>query len=396
MSIGYYRRLGWLFKRDIRKFFPAVRLRTGLDHKLQKYYKRKNGYSGMPLTVGVRLSYRCNLRCIQCGQWGSQGIFKDVNPDELAREELSLEEIKNFIDEISDFKPYIYFTGGEPLMREDVFEIIEYASSKHMLTGMSTNATLLKDKAEELIESGLDYLYTSLDAVDELDTQIRRGNNSFHKALEGIQEVTHLRDVVGVGLPIIQVQTIIVNENQGELFSIGRYIEENIMPDVWGVQLCVFTTTREYERGRKLFLDKYGIEPIHWKGFIQDSTKNAELDVLNRQLEEIKSYDWDFRLRLYSPLEVKDFDVGTYFQDTEKTFIDYPCMYPWAFAQIQPDGGVAFCGSQPDYVIGNIRDECFKNIWNNYKARQFRRDIQKNPLPFCSRCFGLHIFSKYK
>jgi radical SAM protein with 4Fe4S-binding SPASM domain len=392
----YTQRILKIFARDPFKMWGALRVRTGLEHKLLKYYKRTDGYSGWPLTIAVRLSYRCNLRCLQCGQWGTQGIFKNIDPNSLAKEELSTNDLKRFIDEVAGFKPYIYFTGGEPLLRDDVFDIIEYASKRHIVTSMSTNGTLLRGKSEKLIKSGLDYLYTSLDATDDLNTKIRRGQDSFQKTSEGIKEVLKLRDEMGVGLPLVQIQTIILKENQDRLFQIGQYLEKNLCPDVWGLQLCVYTTPKAYAMACKVFKDEYGIEPIHWKGFIQDSTKNADHCILESQLQKIKANDWKFRLRLYVPLEEQGFNFKDYFQNPKKTFVDYPCLYPWAFAQLQPDGGVAFCGSQPDYIIGNIRDDDFKNIWNNTKARTFRKNIQKNPLPVCCRCFGLHIFSKYK
>ncbi|MFH1403648.1 MAG: radical SAM protein [Candidatus Altiarchaeota archaeon] len=396
MNFGYYSRVLKIIARDRHKLKSVWRLKTGGEHRSGRYLGDKTGFSAPPITVAIRRSFRCNLHCIQCGQWGEHGIFKDIDPDDLSKKELTTEEIKRFITEIAPSRPYIYFTGGEPLLNDDIFELIEHASSNHLITGMSSNSTLLEDSAERLIDAGLDYYYASLDAPGDLNDEIRRGEDTFQRAVAGIKKLIRLREENGVGLPIVQVQTIIVKENQDSLYRMAEFVEDVIGADVWGLQLCVFTTPEANKLTEEIYKREYGVDAVYWRGFIMDFTSGVDYEKLDEELKNIRGRSWKFRLRLYDPLTYDNFNFKDYFENPEKPMTNPPCMYPYSFAQLQPNGDIAFCGSQPDYVIGNIKDNGFNGIWNNEKARDFRLFMKKSPLPACSRCFGMYIFSKYK
>ncbi|MDE2223395.1 MAG: radical SAM protein [Candidatus Omnitrophica bacterium] len=372
------------------------RLKTGGEHKRGKYYLRKDGFSAPPITIAIRLTYQCNLRCLACGQWGEHGTFIRSSPETLPKDGLGLKEMEGLIKEVAPFRPFIYFTGGEPLLRRDIFEVIRCLSAHHLITSMTSNATRLSECAGDVVDSGLDYFYCSLDAPDQLNDVIRPGEpGAFEKTLDGLKALLEARRQKG-GLPLVQVQTVIVKENQDRLYEMARFLDQHICPDVWGLQLKVFTTPEVYKRAEEVFKKEFGVTPLYWKGFMQENTNGFDYKVLAEELRRIKAKRWGFKLRLYSPLDLPDFNARTYFEEPQKLFVDGPCMYPWAFAQIQPDGGVAICGSQPDVIIGNIKEESFMDIWNGERAIKFRHYIQKDNLPVCSRCFGLHGFSGYK
>lgn len=392
---NYHSRVLGILLRDPLKAGALLRLRSGGEHARLKCYQRDDGFSAPPITIGIRPSYRCNLKCIQCSQWGRQGLLHSLDHTHLACEELSTTQIKDFIKEISVFKPYLYFTGGEPLLRSDIAELIAYANQLHLLTSMSSNATLLCDRAEEIINAGLDYLYVSLDAPDETNLRIRQGSNSFARAVEGIKTVLRLRETKGKGLPVVQVQTIIIKENQDKLLAMAEFVERELKADVWGLQLCVFTSPDLNKQTEKLYAREFGVDACHWRGFVMEFS-GLEYRVLEEQLQKIMRTPWSFRLRLYNPLADQKFSFRTYFEQPQEFMVRPPCMYPWAFAQLQPNADVAFCGSQPDYVIGNIRDEKFLKMWNGERARRFRSFIKNKPLPSCSRCFALFEFSHYR
>lgn len=280
-------------------------------------------------------------------------------------------------------------------MRKDIFEIIRCLSSHHLVTSMSSNSTLLSQCAKDVIDSGLDYFYCSLDAPDKLNDVIRPGHRSFERTFTGIKTLLEMRNTMG-GLPLVQVHTIIVKENQHRLYDMAKFVDEEIRPDVWGLQLKVFTTPDLYKKAEDVYSKEFGVAPLYWKGFMQESTDGFDYKALDEELRRIKAVKWKFKLRLFNPLNLPHFNFRTYFEEPEELFVSGPCMYPWAFAQIQPNGDVAICGSQPDVIIGNIRKERFADIWNGERAIIFRRSIQKKNLPVCSRCFGLHGFSNYK
>ncbi|MFT5206908.1 MAG: MoaA/NifB/PqqE/SkfB family radical SAM enzyme [Candidatus Omnitrophota bacterium] len=398
--MSYFSRLAKLALRDPFKIPSMLRLKTAKVTGWQQNSSVLDNEIVPPLVIAIRPNYGCNLRCVMCNQWGENGAFIKT-PEKLVKRDMTTQDWKNFFDDIAKFKPYVYFTGGEPLMNADIFELISYASSKHIITSMSTNSTFLKDKAKDLINSGLDYLYTSLDAPTPATKDIVRINtkdeDSNSDAVEAIKTVIKLRDSMGKGLPIIQTQTIIVKENQSQLLDMAKFVDQDLKPDVWGLQLCVFTTPELDQATTQMYQDNFNQDQVGWTGFIRDFD-GMNFDLIQKQLTQIEQTKWSYKLRMYKPLGMPGFDLKQYFtQPTENSTTDpLTCLNPYVFAQIQPNGDIAFCGSQPDYTIGNVKNAPFMDLWNNQKSVDWRKFLKKQLFPSCKRCFSLHEFSHFK
>ena len=110
-------------------------------HAAIPYYLGK-GKAFAPLRVQIEITGRCNLKCTFCYQGQAY---------KAAREELSLSEIKSIIDQIHPFS-LLTFSGGEPLLRSDAYEIIEYALAKGHFCNIITNGVFLtKDIAKLMV-----------------------------------------------------------------------------------------------------------------------------------------------------------------------------------------------------------------------------------------------------
>ncbi len=121
---------------------------------------------------------RCNLKCLHC--YSSSDASKAAN-------ELSTEQAKSLIDQLADYKcPVILFSGGEPLLREDLFELIAYARKVGLKTVISTNGTLIdKVKAAKLAEAGISYAGISLDGPEPFHDNFRATKGSFKATMRG-------------------------------------------------------------------------------------------------------------------------------------------------------------------------------------------------------------------
>ncbi|MBI4422722.1 MAG: radical SAM protein [Elusimicrobia bacterium] len=398
---AYEARLARLALRDPRKIPSMLRLKLGRRDEWRRDLSGEGAAAvAPPFVVAIRMSYACNLRCVMCNQWGEEGVFVKT-PDRLVRREMTTDELKRFIDDIAGFKPFVYFTGGEPLMSPDILEIVRHASSRHLVTSMSTNGTFLKEKTDGLIEAGLDYLYTSLDAPVALAKDAIRvtakGGDSTQEAAEAIKHLIRRRDELGVGLPIVQTQTIVVRENQHLLLDMARFVQDELGSDLWGLQLCVFTTPELNAATTRSYQASFGQDQVGWAGFIRDFP-GMDFERLEEQLRAILNGRWRFKLRAYKPLGMKGFSLRDYYTRPERFATDEPltCMNPYVFAQLQPNGDVAFCGSQPDYTIGNVKDARFMDLWRGERAARWRRFLQKQLFASCARCFSLHEFDHFR
>ncbi len=398
----YPLRLARLALRDPRKLPTMLRLKLGRHGPRDSAEAREAaaGPVAPPLVVALRLGYRCNLRCRMCGQWGEAGLG---HQGELPERTLTTDDVKRLIDELAAWRPYLYLTGGEPLLEPDLGEVIRHASSRHLPVSLSTNGTLLARRARELIDAGLDYLYLSLDAPAPGEAAIRRepeGADSQARAAAGARELLRARDAHGVGLPLVQVQTIVVEENHRSLQAMARYLADELRPDVWGLQLCVHTSAELAATHDAELRRRFGTPGRAWSGFAR-SFPGLDPAALEAELRALQARRWPFRLRLYRPLGLPGLELGRYFDEPARPSFDpgsaeLVCLNPYLFAQVEPDGSVACCGSQPDHKLGDVRERGLLALWNGERARAWRRGLAEGLLPACPRCFSLHEYLRFR
>ncbi len=132
---------------------------------------------------------RCNLRCVHC--YSNAG---DKDPADV----LNTEETKSFICGLADFGvPVLLFSGGEPLLREDIFELADFAKEQGLRTVLSTNGTLItKEITERIRDVGFAEVGISLDGIGDKNDRFRGKKGAYQAALQGI------RNCIALGLKV--------------------------------------------------------------------------------------------------------------------------------------------------------------------------------------------------
>jgi Fe-coproporphyrin III synthase len=161
---------------------------------------------------------RCNLRCVHCYSQSRDMEYPD---------ELSHEEGERLIADLADYgAPVMLFSGGEPLMRPDIFDLIRFATARKMRAVVSTNGTLItQETAARLKEAGLSYVGISLDGLEPTNDRFRGMKGAFRLALAGVQNC--LRAGVKVGLRFTMTR-----ENYRDVGGILDLIEQEGIPRV--------------------------------------------------------------------------------------------------------------------------------------------------------------------
>jgi mycofactocin radical SAM maturase len=187
-----------------------------------------------PICLTWELTYACNLECVHC--LSSSGR-RDPH-------ELSTDEAKAVLDELSALQVfYVNIGGGEPMIRRDFFELVEYAISKGIGVKFSTNGTFIDpDKARRL--AAMDYLdvQISLDGIDATTNDAIRGEGSYATA---IQAMHHLRDA---GFGQFKISVVVTRHNVDQLDDFKA------LADSFGAQLRV-TRLRPSGRGADTWYD---------------------------------------------------------------------------------------------------------------------------------------------
>ena len=137
----------------------------------------------------------CNLRCIHCYYTAKAR----PDPDELATD-----EARDMIDDLATFGvPVLLFSGGEPLLRDDLFELGGYAVERGLRTVISTNGTLIdRHTASRIKAAGFSYVGISLDGIGETNDRFRGKAGAFDAALGGIRACTEVGMRTGLRLTL--------------------------------------------------------------------------------------------------------------------------------------------------------------------------------------------------
>ena len=190
-----------------------------------------------PYVVSWNLTYRCNLACEHC--YLDAGGTPQVGTENFAdRSELGTEECFRVIDEIAAFAPecITILTGGEPLLRRDILEIVKRASERGLWVVVGTNGVRITENvATRLKEAGARGLSLSLDALDpDRHDGFRKVRGAWRNTVEGAAILNR------TGLPFI-VQTTAGSHNLGELDAIADFAYERLAAKVWNLYFLVPT-----------------------------------------------------------------------------------------------------------------------------------------------------------
>ncbi|MBI4295978.1 MAG: radical SAM protein [Chloroflexi bacterium] len=155
---------------------------------------------------------QCNLKCIHC--------YATASNQKIAGE-MDTVKGKEFIRDLAEFGvPVLLFSGGEPLIRQDLFELAEFAKQQGMRVAMSTNGTLIDEEAaREIQRLGFAEVGISLDGIGDRNDQFRGKTGAFAAALTGI------RNCVALGIRV-SLRLTITNHNYRDIPAIFKLIED--------------------------------------------------------------------------------------------------------------------------------------------------------------------------
>ena len=203
---------------------------------------------------------RCNLRCDMCWWWGENGIAEKLmkEKDPILTDELSTEEIKSTVDQLEKYRPSFYLSGGEPFVRPDAIEIIEYITGKGMSVIINDNGTLLSDDIiNRLAKIRNLTLNFSIDGPKDVHDTIR-GTGVFDKAIATIQKLLELR---GNSLyPAIKTNTTFSPLILGRMDELIRYLQNDVGVDAVRMQHLWFTDRQHAEAHKKVLKDLFGTD----------------------------------------------------------------------------------------------------------------------------------------
>ena len=173
---------------------------------------------------------RCNLTCKHC---------YSISADKDFPGELSTEEVFKVMDDLKAFHvPVLILSGGEPLMRSDIFEISKRAKDMGFYVGLSTNGTMIDESnIEDIAKIGYDYVGISIDGVRETHDKFRRKIGAFDESMKGIRLCHEVGIKVGLRFTLTMDNAhelpalLDIMEQENKNVITGKIIGSNLGPE---------------------------------------------------------------------------------------------------------------------------------------------------------------------
>lgn len=331
-------------------------------------------FTGMPRPVVFwNITNRCNLHCAHC--YGQSGPACGTEGELTTTEALAL------IDDLAAMGvPLILFSGGEPLLREDLWELAQHAASKGIRTALSTNGTLITaDVARKIRESRIGYAGISLDgACAATHDRFRNSPGAFDRSTAAFARCREAGVRCGV-------RVTLTKENYGEL---GPIID--LSRDLGASRFCLYwlvPSGRGSEAYDRLQLDSREV--------------TGALDLMYRKAKDTDPAAIEF-LTVDAPQDAihllvsMERDNSPDLPDAQELIqsLNGGCSAGSRVADIDPQGNVYPCqfARSSDFLVGNIRERPFSSLWTDEKNPVLAR-FRKKAEFIAGRCKACSWFS---
>jgi MoaA/NifB/PqqE/SkfB family radical SAM enzyme len=344
---------------------------------------------GGPLQVDLRLTNRCNLRCIHCYYYSPLLDVPLYNPLRVARRtcckpptRAAMKEMqhtdadahgtRDLIEELLRMGTRRWQLGGngEPFLHQSIMEVIEILKRSGSYCLANTNGTLIDTAiADELIAKGFDELrITTMAGTSEGYVRTHPGStvDTFERLKRILMYIADRKTALNTNRPRVVLVMIVIAQNSGSITDFARF-------------------AADIRADRVLYRPVDDIEDVGLASLIPSET---QVDSVLRQLTEsqpfLESRGMGHNISNFTKIFGKQLDTRLLYQHI-------PCYYGWLAAMIDPDGMVYPCCRcyQP---LGSIVADKFGAIWHGAAYAQFRRDSvnlnrRKSPLPDCD-CYS--------
>jgi len=292
---------------------------------------------GIPLTVHLDLTYRCNERCVHCYL------------DHEDHGEMTTSEIKNLLDQLAEAGVFfLTLSGGEILMRKDFFEILEYARMRSFCVKLKTNAVLIREKeAERIRDLGVESIQISIyshrpevhDAITKMPGSLKRSINA-------------IRFLRSEGLRVTIANVLMLQ-------NIQDYPGVRALGSELGVEVTIDPTITPRMDGDRSLLD---------------------LNIDQAALERV--------FREEGLVENAGESCAPPSGPNDEALDSLPCSAGHTACYVSPYGDVYPCVQFP-LPSGNVRRDKFLDIWRHSPQLNEVRSITLRDLTGCSHCSNL-------
>lgn len=283
-----------------------------------------------PTIFQIEPTTRCNLNCPLCSTHHlKRGVI-----------DLETNSFENLVTSNPQMRYATLHLMGEPLLSRNLFQYIRLLKQREVFTFFSTNGMLLKEKAKNVVDSMVDKVSISLDAINQEDLKIYRRNAQLDLILDGIRTLVNERNRRKLDRPIVQVQTIMFRYNEEKEEEVKSFL-------------------------LSLGVDRIKLKTVSTESFGQKNSNGSDIP-------------WE---RLIPQRYKRNQKEKLFFKDRAVCRLLFQGF-------VLADGSVVPCCVDYDgkYAFGNLKVSSWDEIWYSEKRREVLKEYFEEGLTICKNC----------
>lgn len=301
-----------------------------------------------PDFICAKMTMLCNSRCIHCNIWDM----------DFGEEEMTTEEWRRALDGLREWLGSfnMVFTGGEALLRDDMFDILAYAVSKDINVELLSNSIVVDDlMAQRIVDLGIAQFTTSFDGINAVTHDRFRGVSGFHaRTLAALSALRTYRKIKNKPLKIL-LKTVVSANNLEELAAIARFTQEQ------GLEVLYQPIEQNY--GEEPNAGWYKDSTLWIRDIVKLKDEIAQLQDLKRHGSPIVN-SVDDLATIIRYFEYPDELMAAVQAHDTRSAVD-TCRHAVTNFVISSNGDVRMCFKMD--AIGNLRDSSPSAIWEKRK-----------------------------
>lgn len=323
-----------------------------------------------PDSVQVNFTFNCNLACKMCSMHERREFLKSQG----RQTEIDSAVIRKVIKETKEMgTKTILFIGGEPFLKKDLFELVDYAKSFNLNSIIVTNGILLNEVSiKKCFDSGVDWLSISLDAATESTFCKIRGENVLGIIIKNIEVINKLKKDIKRESPRISTVCTIMNDNLEELLDVVHFCKK------LGIERVLFqpVVSNNIDQTQRKS-NSAGIIPPERLALMED--------IIDKLINYKKESLGNFALignSIQNLQLIKKYFSGTVTPRESKCYAGYNRL------QVVQEGKVYFCVSQEgrEANFGDITKDSLRDLWFSKEAKSYRKLIRDCKFPCLQWC----------
>jgi radical SAM protein with 4Fe4S-binding SPASM domain len=270
--------------------------------------------------------------------------------------------------------------------------LAKYMVDKGLYVSINTNGTLLEKHAEQIVHDRWSTVFVSLDGFEETNDAMR-GKGSYDRVVRGFAAINREKQKQHSNYPIMSIVTTVTNRNYMDLEPFVEATREFNL-DLHVFNLGTYTNDHIVAEQRRFMKEKLDTDIDCLEGYNTGYNNSIDGKKLHAILETLHTKDYGHPILTVPVLNPEK--THTYYADLE-TPVRNHCIVPWCQTNINYNGDVHFCADYPDYILGNIKEQSFAEIYNGDRANRFRKTIHScegGMFPGCLRCYQNMLFGK--